>query len=151
MSTYVKFESVYRPCNFLVRAWSCRLKILAAWLCFLTHPCSSRLDASVPNLATFWAKHPRGPVLCIQKFLAPWSYNAYNQTQRIHVLKCLLKVPIKIIKCVFQYRGIPWENMGTSKMKNILRLVKCSRSWPLFQFQILSRLWELRQVLDPKF
>jgi len=54
ISTYVTFESGYWPCNLLHRAWSCRLKVLAAWLCPLTHPSSSSFDGSVPNLATFW-------------------------------------------------------------------------------------------------
>lgn len=53
ISTYVTFESGYWPCNLVQRARSCRLKVLAAWLCELTHPSPSSFDESVPNLAIF--------------------------------------------------------------------------------------------------
>lgn len=81
-STWVIFASEKFPCNFLQRAWSCKLKSLAARLWELTHPSSSSFEGSFPNVATNWGKHPRGPVLWIQKFLAPWSYNSWGNKNR---------------------------------------------------------------------
>lgn len=84
-STWVTFASLKSPWNFLQRAWSCKLKSWAARLWELTHPRSSSFEGSFPNAAITRGKHPRGPVLWIQKFLAPWSYNSWER-RRVGIL-----------------------------------------------------------------
>lgn len=110
ISIYVTFASRYCPCNFLQRAWSCRLKSLAAWLCELTHPSSSSFDGSVPNLATFCGKHPKGPVLCIQKYLAPWSYSFWKNSNLCLVNCQWMKIIILFSKWLMTLTFIPASN-----------------------------------------
>ena len=125
MSTYVTFASWYCPCNFLQRACSCRLKSFEAWLWELTHPSSSSFEASLPNLAMFWGKQPRGPVLWIQKSLAPSSYSFCRKLERFVDSSS----SSKLWWCM-------WET------------VKTWHCQPQFLLQILIKLLGLKQELD---
>jgi hypothetical protein len=64
------------------RNWS--LNCFAASLRALRHPYWSKSLLFLSKVASFCGRQPRGPVLCIQKFLPPCWYIFYIRNQFLH-------------------------------------------------------------------
>lgn len=127
------FASPNPPCSLVQSAWSCKLKSLAAWLWEPTHPSSSSFDGSLPNAATFWGRHPSGPVLWIQNLRAPWSYNFWKEkwqlNERRRSISYLYLETVKIWSLIHLEPSLEfWQNYRNRSQNLVLRLgIKCAR------------------------